>query len=180
MTKLENDGGSVRVRQGAAVSTVKVIGRGTMRQSPAVFRHASAALAGGASVRVDLSDCAYMDSTFLGTLLRLARTEPARTRAGAFAVLCPSAACRELMAQMGVEKAIPTDADAGADAGEATWTDLPLDEAAPDRAAAVQETVVHAHQHLADTPSPGTRQFKDIAAKLAKAWDAQKGKPGNG
>jgi anti-anti-sigma regulatory factor len=53
---------------------VRVEGRGTLRESPAVHEFAGHALRDGASTLVvDLSACDYLDSTFLGCLVDLHR-----------------------------------------------------------------------------------------------------------
>ena len=53
---------------------VRVEGRGTLRESPAVHEFAGLALRDGASTLVvDLSACDYLDSTFLGCLVDLHR-----------------------------------------------------------------------------------------------------------
>ena len=42
----------------------RVIGRGTMRQSPAVRDFVSGAMEDGVEVVLDLCECEYLDSTF--------------------------------------------------------------------------------------------------------------------
>lgn len=61
---------------------VRVVGRGTCRESP-TFKHALASLAGGGwrRVRFDVSGCSHMDSSFAGTLAGFVR--PFRGRADA-------------------------------------------------------------------------------------------------
>lgn len=60
-----------RIRPGYRI---RVEGRGTLRESPAVHEFADQALRDGASTLVvDLSACEYLDSTFLGCLVDLHR-----------------------------------------------------------------------------------------------------------
>ena len=60
-----------RIRSGYRI---RVEGRGTLRESPAVHEFAVHALRDGASTLVvDLSACEYLDSTFLGGLVDLHR-----------------------------------------------------------------------------------------------------------
>jgi hypothetical protein len=55
--------------------SVRIEGRATMVESPALRRLAEDALAGGAAeVRFELTACTWMDSTFMGTLLCLMRS----------------------------------------------------------------------------------------------------------
>ncbi len=46
----------------------RIVGRGTLRESPAVRDFVSGAMEDGADVVIDLSQCEYLDSTFLGCL----------------------------------------------------------------------------------------------------------------
>ena len=50
---------------------LRLVGRGTMRESPTVRDFACGAIEDGAEFVVDLSACEYLDSTFLGCLVLL-------------------------------------------------------------------------------------------------------------
>jgi hypothetical protein len=64
----------VRVGRTQTGYRLRVEGRGTLRESPAVHEFAGRALQDEASTLVvDLSDCDYIDSTFLGGLVILHR-----------------------------------------------------------------------------------------------------------
>src|SRR6187200_2192579 len=66
--------GKVLARRVASELCFLVVGRVTSHQAPALRQYVEEGLAGGAArVEVDLRDCTYCDSTFLGTLLRLQR-----------------------------------------------------------------------------------------------------------
>ena len=57
---------------------IRVVGRGTIRESPAFRAAAETALRGGQLV-ADMTDCEYLDSTFLGCLIgvqKLAESRP--------------------------------------------------------------------------------------------------------
>ena len=76
---------------------VRVTGRGTMRESPAFGEFAIGCLNNGDhSLIVDLQECEYLDSTFLGCLVKLHRqyseSDPPR-----FAVSGTPADCRRLL-----------------------------------------------------------------------------------
>jgi anti-anti-sigma factor len=47
---------------------IRVVGRGTMHESPA-FREAAHIALGGGRLVCDMTDCEYLDSTFLGCLI---------------------------------------------------------------------------------------------------------------
>jgi anti-anti-sigma factor len=163
----------IRVHEDPQALTFRVSGRATMQQSPAVLRVANESLAAGVStLRVDLRDCAYMDSTFLGSLLALKRAAGANGGAD-FALVAPSAVCRGLLRQMGMDRVlrIIEEPETGpADDGRE------LEVSSTERQTAFQETVVRAHQELAALPGSGADQFKSIASKLTKAWEAEKGR----
>lgn len=64
----------------------QVAGRGTMHESPSVRDFIGGAIDDGASVTLDLSECEYLDSTFLGCLVMLQRRgDPARQQFQVFA-----------------------------------------------------------------------------------------------
>ena len=166
----------IRVHQDPHVLTFRVSGRATMQQSPALLRAAARSLAGGVtSLRVDLHDCAYMDSTFLGCLLALKRQVDAHGGRD-FALIAPSPQCMGLLRQMGMDRVLHITGEAAAVLPDSEWH--ALDDPAPDRHAEFKETVVRAHQELAGLPAgSGADQFKAIASKLTRAWEAEKDRP---
>jgi anti-anti-sigma factor len=168
----------IRVHQDPQVLTFRVSGRATMQQSPAFLRAAARSLAGGiTSLRVDLHDCAYMDSTFLGSLLALKRQVDAQGGGRDFALLAPSPQCMGLLQQMGMDRVLRITGEA-ANLPDNEWH--ALDDPAPDRQAEFKETVVRAHQELAGLPTgSGADQFKAIASKLTQAWETEKDRPAN-
>ena len=167
----------IRVHQDPSVLTFRVSGRATMQQSPAFLRAAARSLTEGVtSLRVDLHDCAYMDSTFLGSLLALKRQVDARGGRD-FALLAPSPQCMSLLQQMGMDRVLRITGEA-AELPDNEWR--ALDDPVPDRQAEFKETVVRAHQELAGLPTgSGADQFKAIASKLTQAWETEKGRPAN-
>src|SRR3954463_2228833 len=99
-TSLSSDGGGdamttpanvVRFHQEDQTATFKVDGRGTMHQSSSLRRQAEACISGGTlRINIDLRDCTYMDSTFLGTLIFL--DKQLRKQQGHFSLIAPSQA----------------------------------------------------------------------------------------
>jgi anti-anti-sigma factor len=103
----------------------QVEGKGTMKQAPALRERAERALADGVRrLHVDLRRCHYMDSTFLGTLLLLMRAIR-QLEHGEFALVSPSAECRQLLEKMRLDTVYSI-----VDLGELPaylWTDLPAE-----------------------------------------------------
>src|SRR5262249_46314840 len=104
--------GTVRFRQQDDTVTFRVEGRGTMNQSLPMRRCAERCLESGAtSVLIDLRDCTYMDSTFLGTLLTLKKF--LTLRHGEMTLIAPSPSCCRILQQMGLNEVLPTQAAEG-------------------------------------------------------------------
>ena len=147
--------GTVRFHQRDQTVTFRVEGRGTMTWSLPLRRTAERLLDAGAKrVRIDLRDCTYMDSTFLGTLLTLKK---AVDRAGGrLTLLMPSPACVRILHQMGLTDVLPVQVE-GADP-HASWTELACETNDP----AFRRNVVQAHEELAALPGPAGEQFKAV------------------
>src|SRR5688572_32738183 len=103
----------------------QITGKGTMKQAPALRERAERALADGVrKLHVDLRHCSYMDSTFLGTLLLLMRAVRPLER-GEFALVSPSAECRQLLAKMHLDSVYSfLDLE---ELPAYLWTDLPAE-----------------------------------------------------
>src|SRR5262245_54518955 len=101
--------GIVRFQQQDHTVTFRVEGRGTMNQSLPMRRCAERCLENGInSVRIDLRDCTYMDSTFLGTLLTLKKF--LAQRQGEMILIAPSPSCCRILQQMGLTEVLHTQA----------------------------------------------------------------------
>jgi anti-anti-sigma factor len=154
--------GTVRFHQQDQTVTFRVEGRGTMTWSLPLRRTAERLLDAGAKrVRIDLRDCTYMDSTFLGTLLTLRKSLAAR--GGELVLIAPSAACSRIMQQMGLTEVLT--AEPGEVDPAAVWTDLPADA----DGASFKRNVVQAHEELANLPGPAGEQFKAVIRCMAQA-----------
>jgi anti-sigma B factor antagonist len=148
--------GTVRVHQQDRTVTFRVEGRGSMTQSLPMRRCAERLIAAGANrVRVDLRDCPYVDSTFMGTLLAIKKTLD--RQAGAFSLVMPSAACARIVQQMGLTDVLL--AEAAELDPDAQWTDVALDGTDP---ASFRQNVTQAHEELASLPGPAGEQFKNV------------------
>src|SRR5262249_39928153 len=102
--------GVVRFHQQDRTVTFWVEGRGTMHNSLPMRRCAEHFLAGGTTtVRVDLRDCTYMDSTFLGTILTI-RKALDRVQ-GHLVLIAPSPSCCRILQQMGLSDVLPAQSE---------------------------------------------------------------------
>jgi anti-anti-sigma factor len=162
--------GGVRVHRQDQTVTFRVEGRATMTQSLPMRRYAERSLAEGArNLRIDLRECIYMDSTFLGTLLTLQSTVGKREGC-TLTLLSPSPACGKLLYQMGLNTVFRTEpCDEGA---ITSWSELP----AEGDVNAFKRNVAQAHEELANLPGPAGEQFRAVARCLAAA-DAAKPPP---
>jgi anti-anti-sigma factor len=165
---MANAPSGIEVHQDSEGLAFRVSGRASMHQCAALLKVAEESRAAGVkTLSVDLRDCVHMDSTFLGTLLRLKREM--FTSEEQFALVAPSTECTKLLHQMGMDRLLPV-VDGASPQGD--WRQLEDKNADPK--SAFQETVVRAHQELANLSGSGGDQFRALATKLAKAWEAEK------
>lgn len=158
----------IRYHLQESVLTIRVEGRGTMTQSLPLRRFTERAIDQGATqVRLELVECTYVDSTFLGTILTLKK---ALDRAGGqLLLLAPSQACGRILYQMGLEDVLST-SEEGADPNT-PWSELPC---SLDDSPQFRGNVVQAHQELANLPGPAGEQFKSAMRRLS---DTDKPRP---
>jgi anti-anti-sigma factor len=147
--------GTVRFHQQPNAVTFRVEGRATMTHSLPLRHCAERLLTGGVrSIRVDLRDCSYVDSTFVGTLLTLKKAVD--RLAGHFTLVMPSASCDRILQSMGLSDLLGCEsADLDADA---QWNDLVV---APADPASFRQNVAQAHEELASVPGAG-KQFEAV------------------
>jgi anti-sigma B factor antagonist len=156
--------GIVRFHQQGHTVTFRVEGRGTMNQSLPMRRCAERCLETGSThVCVDLRDCTYMDSTFLGTLLTLRKTVSQRY-GSELILIAPSLPCTRILQQMGLADVFPPQAvEVNPDA---VWTELANEGNDPN---SFKRNVAQAHEELASLPGPAGEQFKAVVRCMAKA-----------
>jgi anti-anti-sigma factor len=159
--------GMLRAHQGEQCVLFRVEGRALMDLGMALRRCGEQGLARGAtSLLVDLRQCAFMDSTFLGTLLFLKRAVERRP-CGRFALVAPSQECCQLFEQMGIAEVF-----AMATGDELGVVDCTTFEAAMDDVKAFQLNVVQAHVELAKLPGGAAEPFKKVARMLRQEMEA--------
>ena len=109
------------------------------------------------AVHLDLANCTYMDSTFLGLLVGLHKR--VRQLGGhGLTVFSPSGRAREHLSSMGIDKlvqitATPADLPSGMDFCSAKPTESPRD-------------ILAAHKHLMDLSPENRKRFKILAQVL--------------
>lgn len=142
---------------------VRVLGRGTMKESPAVREFAEQGLAKNppAEIGVDLAACEYLDSTFLGCLVGLQRC---CTKHGTrLRVYADSSRCQQLLGPTHLEKVLCCCATAPQPVSG--W--VPLTLPALDR----QEFgyhVLECHRRLAELDCPQAAAFQAVCDQLAE------------
>jgi anti-anti-sigma factor len=148
------------------LTTFRVVGPASMAVSVALKRSVEASLEEGATIRIDLRECPWMDSTFLGTLLVLARRARARGLCARLLLVSPSAECLRVLDQTGVQEVFDVVATPEP-AGAAEWTEIA---SGGDKEALVRN-LLRAHEALATFP--GTEgAFGEVAREIAQ--DAQR------
>jgi anti-anti-sigma factor len=156
--------GVVRVSRREQTIACQVQGRATMRHSPALRQFVRQSVATGPiELRLDLRQCTYMDSTFLGTLVVLKRAIDGR---GRLTLVSPSSQCQALLKQTGLDQLLAIGM-AEDEPPQSEWTELTSE---PDEDG-FHHGIVEAHQHLATLPGPAGEAFRDVAAELTKAWE---------
>jgi len=146
----------------------RILGRGTMNESPGFQSFITAVLdcEPDASVVLDLEDCEYLDSTFLGCLVALhkkfSREQPPR-----FVVNAGRETRRRLLSPTRVDKVL-----------ELTDTDLPLPDRwvdIPDKSLDRREFGLHlkeCHELLAELGGPQSEAFGRVVEELQRDLDA--------
>ena len=169
---MSREEGFLCLQQHGQAICCRVVGRATMRHSPALRRHVERCLAPGpVTLHIDLRECIYMDSTFLGTLVMFKRMLADR-RLGQFALVAPSPECSRVLRQTGLGATfcvlaaeLPPNED-----GE-------LLENEPEDGSFFKRTIVEAHQELAGLSGSAGAIFRDVAAHLKEDWEAERQKP---
>ena len=165
-------GGRVLARREADELCLLVVGKVTSHHSPAMRQYAEEGLSRGATkIQVNLCECTYCDSTFLGTLLHLKRRfDPHGPEA--FRFVCPSAQFRQMLAQIGAERLFCIVEQATTTDMETTWQQL---EDNVDRLGArcFKQNVVEAHQELANAGGSLGQRFGPLAEAVRRELDAE-------
>ena len=118
------------------------------------------------AVFVDLSDCDYMDSTFIGLLVALDR-RLRKGSGGRLHVLRPSARCRELLQQMGLVDLLLVEE-------QAVTMPEHMEEVEKPAGRPGTEFVLRAHEALMETSEEARKKFALLREELERKLRAEK------
>jgi anti-anti-sigma regulatory factor len=151
---------------------VVVEGRGTLCESPAVEAFAAEVLLQQPerTLVIDLHECLYLDSTFLGCLVTLHK-EFGKLRPPRFFVAAPADCRARLLAATYLDRHLNLLDTAPAVAGD--WLPLPT---APLGAQELGRHVMECHRRLAELGSPCSAAFNRVADQIAQELDATQAK----
>jgi len=152
---------------------IRVSGRGSFKQGPALKQFGGAATERGCRrLVVDLAACVGMDSTFMGVLAGLALV--ARRKGGALVLRSVSNKNVNLIRTLGLNHLVCLESAVGAEvpAGERLST-------ATDKLT-LAETMVAAHETLVTVSADNFPKFKDVLAYLKEDLNKQTGTGGAG
>jgi anti-anti-sigma factor len=144
---------------------VRVQGRGTMQESPAVHEFAVQSLDGEPATStfvIDLTACEYLDSTFLGCLATLHRRYN-RSMPHRFWVAAPLEKSQRLLGSSGLNRLLDITERSPALVDELLETlgqDLPPHE--------LGRHVMECHRRLAELGGPNQSAYRSIAQQLAR------------
>lgn len=146
---------------------VRVEGRGTMCESRALLELAEGCLAGGnCSLTIDLSACEYLDSTFLGCLVKLHKRFQS-SASGEFRVAADADHRRQLLAPTLLDRFLPLCQEGPDLVGQP----VPLTPAEVDPKQ-LGHHVMECHRLLAEVGGPNQAVFRRIADQLASELEA--------
>ena len=146
---------------------IRVIGRGSFKNSPALKEFSISAIDGGCRrLILDMAQCIGMDSTFMGVLAGLA-FRLGRPLDGRIILVNLNERTRGLLATLGLDEAVeahltgdmPADLQPLLAAPASALTDLPS--GAPSQLTTA-ETMLEAHENLVELSAENLPKFKDV------------------
>ena len=151
---------------------VRVAGRGTMRESPALRAFALRVLdePGSPTLDIDLTACEYLDSTFLGGLLGLLRRFEQSGPSGRLAVAGPPEVLHRLLGPTRLDALLPLRAGCPERLGE----EVPIPPQALD-SADLGRYVLECHSRLAELGGANAAVFGPVADRIACELDQRAG-----
>jgi anti-anti-sigma factor len=140
---------------------LRLSGRGTLHDSPAVRDFVCGIIKEGAQIVLDLSECEYLDSTFLGCLMVL--HERSSNRPGSFAVLANETARRKLLRTVRLDRLLTFIDECPVSIGEPVIL----------RSSELKRTdfcrhLLETHRKLSELGGPEAATFGSIADEFAK------------
>lgn len=148
---------------------LEVAGRATMHDS-----HALRAFLGstvpevGLDLVIDLSECSFLDSTFLGHILVLHKQLELGAANSSFVLVRPSEAVMHMLDESGLAEVLSIVEDCPQRIGEF----IPLDLTEAD-AESFARHVLQCHQRLAEIPGPNQEVFKNVVRHMLDELDVE-------
>lgn len=150
-----------RIARSSTMVYVRVEGLGNMKSAPVLHSFlANARDEGVKGVYVDLSDCAGMDSTFMGLLV--GNAQAFAEKGGRLAVVKPNELCLRLLRQLGVDEVVTVVSEIEVPSAE--YVDI--DGATAVDMKARTELVRQAHQNLASLNPENRSKFSSFLKAL--------------
>ena len=142
----------------------RIVGRGTLRESPAVRDFVCGAIEDGADVVMDLSQCEHLDSTFLGCLVIL--HQRAELDGGSFSVFADELVRQRLFGVSHLDKIIVFVEQLP----ECLGSSVQLQITKLDRKEFCQHLLA-THRRLAELGGPAAETFQRIVEQLQREFD---------
>ena len=142
---------------------VHIVGRGTMHESPSFLRLAQSCLTHErANVFVDISQCDYLDSTFLGCLVSLHK-QVAENAPASLVIAGPSARRQQLLGPTHMDKVFQQSDVSPKEIGPSQC--IPIGKCDQD---AWGRHILDCHRHLSQIEGPQQAAFKAVVDQLEK------------
>ncbi|HTE49665.1 MAG TPA: STAS domain-containing protein [Kofleriaceae bacterium] len=159
----------ITVARFSAGVAIRVEGPGTIGESPLVHAFAEEVLRDRSlRVIVNVRDCTYMDSTFLGGLISLFRRHGATGKR--FAIFAPEPQRTALFGQSRLDTVLPFVDSLPVEADEG----MPLEAHGPDSAEDLTRYVIECHRRLAELGGPDAPDFAHVADALSSQLDGHR------
>jgi anti-sigma B factor antagonist len=123
------------------------------------------------AVFVDLAECTYMDSTFIGLLVAIDRRLQ-RGSGGRLHVMQPSTECLELLRQLGLQEILAIEPDRTPPPAE-------MNELGPGAGRPGADFILRAHEALMETSEEARKKFGLLRDELRRKLSGQGPREGN-
>ena len=156
---------TVTIHRTVSGCLLRIAGRGTMRESPSVRDFVLGALADGADVVLDLSECERLDSTFLGCLVML--HEGGKSCDGSFAVFADESVREKLLGSVRLHRLLTFEDERPDCLGDPVMLNVSILEQIE-----FGHHLLETHRKLAELGGPAAGSFRRAVEQLEKELDA--------
>ena len=162
--------GKITVARFASGVAIRIEGSATISESPVVHGFAEEVLREGSQqVVVDLADCTYVDSTFLGGLVGLFKRHGGAGGAR-FAIFAPEPRRRALFGVSRLDTILPFVDSVPV----ASQPGVPIEAHAPTSRDELARYIVECHRRLAELGGPEAQDFSLVADAIAAELDGDR------